>query len=75
MGKTTGKDRKGMKRLADTAQAGGGAYAPHNQEAERLAEKATEKQTPTQNDGDERTPEKTIGEIKYAKQPDKKGGH
>jgi hypothetical protein len=74
MEKKTVKDRIGNKLPADTAEAGGGAYAPHDQEAERLAEKATEKQTPAENDGDERTPEKTIGEIKYAKKPDKKEG-
>jgi hypothetical protein len=40
------------------------AYAPHDQDEEKL----------TENIGDDRTPEKTIGEIKYAKKPDKKQG-
>ena len=66
MEKKTVRDRAGKKLPADTAEAGGRAYAPHDQEAERLAEKATEKRT-GQNAGDERAPEKTIGEIKYAK--------
>jgi hypothetical protein len=50
---------------AETADAGGSAYAPHDREAERLAEK-TNKQARPSNAGEERTPEKTIGEIKYA---------
>lgn len=49
---------------ADTAQVGGAAYAPHDQDAEKLTEKI----------GDNRKPEETIGEIKYAKKPDKKQG-
>ena len=74
MEKKTVKDRKGTKLPADTAQVGGAAYAPHDQQAERLAEKATKKRTPAENDGDERTPEKTIGEIKYGLKRDKKKG-
>jgi hypothetical protein len=65
MEKKTVKDRKGKRLSADTARTGGAAYAPHDKEAERLAENATKKLNPPENDGDERTPEKTIGEIKY----------
>jgi hypothetical protein len=66
MEKKTVTDRKGKKLPADTAEAGGAAYAPHEQDAEKLAEKATKE--PSDDAGDERTPEKTIGEIKYMKQ-------
>jgi hypothetical protein len=63
MEEKTVKDHEGKKH-PDTAKAGGGAYAPHDQDAEKLAENA----------GDDRTPEKTIGEIKYARDADKKHG-
>ena len=62
MEKKTVKDHEGKEHAADTAKVGGAAYAPHDREADALAENA----------GDERTPEKTIGEIKYAKKTDKK---
>jgi hypothetical protein len=58
-GKTV-KDHEGRKHPADTARAGGAAYAPHDRNAEKLAEGI----------GDDRTPDKTIGEIKYAKKPE-----
>lgn len=58
----TVKDRQGKKHPADTARPGGGAYAPHDQSVEKLAE----------NTGDERTPDKTMGQIKYAEKPEKK---
>lgn len=56
------KDHEGKKHPADTARPGGAAYAPHDEGAENLAESI----------GDDRTPDKTIGEIKYAKKPEKK---
>ncbi|MFL6798054.1 MAG: hypothetical protein ACJ8F3_11645 [Xanthobacteraceae bacterium] len=62
MDEKTVKDHEGKKQPADTARAGGAAYAPHDKNAEQLAE----------NTGDERTPEKTIGEIKYARNLGKK---
>jgi hypothetical protein len=62
MEEKTVKDHKGEKRPADTARPGGAAYAPHDQNAEKIAERA----------GDDRTPDKTIGEIKYAQMPEKK---
>ena len=62
----TVKDRLDKSRPADTAQAGGGAYAPHDHDSDKLAEKGTHKRKPTEDAGDERTPEKTIGEINYA---------
>ena len=62
MKEKTVKDHKGKKHPADTARPGGGAYAPHDQSAEKLAE----------NTGDDRTPDKTIGQIKYAEKPEKK---
>ena len=40
---------------------GGAAYAPHDQNGEHLAGSR----------GDDRTPDKTIGEIKYAKNVEK----
>jgi hypothetical protein len=71
MEKKTVKDRKGKRYPADTAQAGGAAYAPHDKDSEQLAEKGSGKSEPPESAGDERTPEKTIGEIKYA---EKKSG-
>jgi len=62
MKEKTVKDHQGKKHPADTARQGGAAYAPHNESAEELAEGV----------GDNRTPDKTIGEIKYAKEPEKK---
>jgi hypothetical protein len=62
MKEKTVKDHEGKRHPADTAGQGGAAYAPHDQSAEKLA-KGT---------GDNRTPDKTIGEIKYAKKPEKK---
>jgi hypothetical protein len=60
MEEKTVKDRKGKTLPADTARVGGAAYAPHDHEAEKLGETK----------GDNRTPEKTIGEIEYARKPD-----
>jgi hypothetical protein len=62
MKEKTVKDHEGKKHPADTARPGGAAYAPHNRSSEKLAEGT----------GDNRTPDKTIGEIKYAKKPEKK---
>jgi hypothetical protein len=62
MKEKTVKDHEGKKHPADTARPGGAAYAPHDQSAEKLAEST----------GDDNTPDMTIGEIKYAKNPDKK---
>jgi hypothetical protein len=42
----------------------GAAYAPYDQDAETLAECS----------GDDRTPDKKIGEIKYAERPVEKAG-
>jgi hypothetical protein len=64
MREKTVKDHEGKKHPADTARPGGAAYAPHDEGAEKLAE----------NTGDNRTPDKTIGEIKYAKKPEKEQG-
>jgi hypothetical protein len=64
MEEKTVKDHEGRKIPADTTKVGGGAYAPHDSDAKKLAE----------NTGDDRTPEKTIGEIKYAQEADKKHG-
>jgi hypothetical protein len=61
MKEKTVKDHEGRKQAADTARPGGAAYAPHDRNAERLAEGI----------GDDRTPDKTIGEIAYAKKPEK----
>jgi hypothetical protein len=61
MREKTVKDHKSKKHPADTARPGGAAYAPHDEGAETLAEGT----------GDDRTPDKTIGEIKYAKKPKK----
>ena len=61
MKEKTVKDHEGRKHPADTARPGGAAYAPHDQNAEKLAEGI----------GDDRTPDKTIGEIEYAKKPEK----
>jgi hypothetical protein len=58
----TVRDHDGKKHPADTARAGGAAYAPHDEGAEKLAEKAR----------DDRAPERTMGEIKRAKKPKKK---
>ena len=60
MKEKTVKDHEGKKHPADTARPGGAAYAPHDEGAEKLAAEST---------GDNRTPDKTIGEIKYAKKP------
>ena len=60
MKEKTIQDRKGKKRPADTARAGGAAYAPHDERAEKLAERAR----------DDRQPDKKIGE-RHAK-PEKK---
>jgi hypothetical protein len=62
MKEKTVKDHQGKKHPADTARPGGGAYAPHDQSAEKLAETTD----------DDRTPDKTIGQIKYAEKPEKK---
>jgi len=62
MREKTVKDHEGKKQPADTARPGGAAYAPHDQDAEKLADTT----------GDDRTPDKTIGEIKYAKKPEEK---
>jgi hypothetical protein len=61
MKEKTVKDHEGKKHPADTAGPGGAAYAPHDEGAEKLAAEST---------GDNRTPDKTIGEIKYAKKPE-----
>jgi hypothetical protein len=61
MREKTVKDHEGKKHPADTARPGGAAYAPHDEGAEKLAEST----------GDDLTPDKTIGEIKYAKKPKK----
>jgi|EndMetStandDraft_8_1072994.scaffolds.fasta_scaffold12414_7 hypothetical protein len=58
----TVQDHEGKKHPADTARAGGAAYAPHDEGAEKLAQKAR----------DDRTPDRTMGEIKRAKKPKKK---
>jgi hypothetical protein len=52
MKEKTVKDHEGKKHPADTARPGGAAYAPHNRSSEKLAEGT----------GDNRTPDKTIGE-------------
>jgi hypothetical protein len=57
MREKTVKDHEGRKQPADTARPGGAAYAPHDQGAEST--------------GEDRTPEKTIGEIKYARKQHK----
>jgi hypothetical protein len=61
MKEKTVKDHEGKKQRADAARPGGAAYAPHDEGAEKLATEST---------GDSRTPDKTIGEIKYAKKPE-----
>ena len=61
MKEKTVKDHEGKKHPADTARPGGAAYAPHDEGAEKLAAEST---------GDNRTPDKTIGEIKYAEKPE-----
>jgi hypothetical protein len=58
------RDRKSQQPVDDTARVGGAAYAPHEPEAEELAE----------NTGDKPTPDKLTGEIKPAGQPHKKQG-
>jgi hypothetical protein len=60
MKEKTVQDRKGKKRPADTARAGGAAYAPHDEGAEKLAQRAR----------DDRKPDK-IGETRHAR-PEKK---
>jgi hypothetical protein len=60
MKEKTVQDRRGKKRPADTARAGGAAYAPHDEGAEKLAQRAR----------DDRKPDKKIGE-RHAK-PEKK---
>jgi hypothetical protein len=72
MEKKTIADHESKKHPADSADVGGAAYAPHDQEAEKLAKKTGKERNPDENAGDARTPEKTIGEIEYAKKPDKK---
>jgi hypothetical protein len=66
MEKKTVASQDGKKRPADTAKVGGAAYAPHEQDAEKLGEHGSEQRKSHENAGDERTPDKTIGEIKYA---------
>jgi hypothetical protein len=58
----TVRDHEGKKRPADTARAGGAAYAPHDEGAEKLAQRAR----------DNRTPDKMMGKIKHAKKSEKK---
>jgi hypothetical protein len=58
----TVRDHEGKKLPADTARAGGAAYASHDEGAEKLAQKGR----------DDRTPDGTMGEIKRAKKPKKK---
>ena len=53
----TVQDQKGKKRPADTARAGGAAYAPHDEGAEKLAQKAR----------DDGAANRTMGQIKRAK--------
>jgi hypothetical protein len=55
-------DQEGKKHPSDTARAGGAAYAPHDEGAEKLARKAR----------DDRTPERTMSQIKRAEKPKKK---
>ena len=43
MEEKTVKDHEGKKHPADTAQIGGAAYAPHDPDAEKLAENADER--------------------------------
>ena len=62
MREKTVRDHEGKKHPADTARAGGAAYAPRDEGAENLAQKAW----------DNRTPNRTMGEIKRAKKPKKK---
>jgi hypothetical protein len=63
MEQKTVKDQRGRKQPADTAREGGAAYAPHD-EGEKAQRNRT---TQSPESGDNRTPDKTIGEIKYAK--------
>jgi hypothetical protein len=74
MEEKTVKDHEGKKIPADTARVGGAAYAPHDQDAEKLAKNTGNERKAGENAGDDRTPEKTIGEIKYAEKADKKHG-
>jgi hypothetical protein len=53
----TVQDHKGKKHAADTARAGGAAYAPHDKGAEKLAQKAR----------DDRAANRAMGQIKRAK--------
>jgi hypothetical protein len=64
-------DHEGKQHPADSAEVGGAAYAPHDKDAEKLAENSGEQRKPREDAGDERTPEKTIGEIKYAEKREK----
>ena len=57
MKEKTVQDKKRKKHPADTARAGGAAYAPHDEGAEKLAQKAR---------GD-RAANRTMGQIKRAK--------
>ena len=57
MKEKTVQDHKGKKQAADTARAGGAAYAPHDVGAEKLAQKAR----------DDRAAKRTIGQSKRAK--------
>jgi hypothetical protein len=71
MEKKTVASQDGKKRPADTAKVGGAAYAPHEQDADNLGEHGGEQRKPHENAGDERTPDMTIGEIKYAEKREK----
>ena len=62
MKEKTVQDHEGRKHPPDTARAGGAAYAPHDEGAEKLARKAR----------DDGTPARTMGEIKRAKKQKKK---
>ena len=62
MKEKTVQHHEGKKHPSDTARAGGAAYAPHDEGAEKLAQKAR----------DDRAPDRTMGEIKRAKKPKKK---
>ena len=72
MRQKTVKDHEGRRHRADTARPGGAAYAPHDQGAEKLAERNGQgSEKLAERTGDDRTPDKTIGEIKYAKKREK----
>jgi hypothetical protein len=56
----TVQDQKGKKRPADTARAGGAAYAPHDEGAEKFSPEGSRRRRGEQDDGPDQACEEEV---------------